>query len=109
MKYLEVIVLRLTSLTVKKKVMSYLMNIGKTHSPLGMEAIRFYRNARVETDLCIHIHWDSQSEKPHKSVLGIQIYDFLRDIGPVNHSIWISEEDDEKELSEGCAESRSNL
>lgn len=52
--------------------------------------IMVFCNISYETDLSIHIHWDSGSMRPAKSSLGIQLTELLKHHGLVNHTVWDS-------------------
>jgi len=56
-----------------------------TDTPEHMVEIRVYHNSIVETDLSIHIYWESESGSKDKSPLGLRFSSALRDLGLLNH------------------------
>jgi len=51
--------------------------------------ITTYHHSVVETDLSIHIHWESEKESQRKSPLGLRVSSALRNLGLLNHSVWV--------------------
>jgi hypothetical protein len=60
-------------------------------------SIKVYCSTGYETDLSIHIHWDSASPEPAKSSLGIQLAGLFKHYGLVNHTVWHSAREEESE------------
>jgi hypothetical protein len=59
--------------------------------------IRVYHHSVVETDLSIHIYWESEARNQDKTPLGLTIFSALKPFGLLNHSVWI--ERDARETS----------
>ena len=62
------------------------LTISDSHN--GPEALRVYRHAKYETDLCMHLLWDGQLPS-QGSTIGQQIAAGVREIGFVKHTVWI--------------------
>jgi hypothetical protein len=60
-----------------------------TDTPEHLIEIKVYYNSVVETDLSIHIHWKSESGSQNKSPLGLRFSSALRNLGLLNHSVWV--------------------
>jgi hypothetical protein len=60
-----------------------------TNTPKHLVEIRVYHHVVVETDLSIHIHWQSEPGTQHKSALGLRFSYALRNLGLLNHSAWV--------------------
>ena len=58
-------------------------------SPKHLVEIRAYRHSVVETDLSIHIYWESEPGSHDKSPLGLRFSSALRNLGLLNHSVWV--------------------
>lgn len=58
----------------------------------GLKKIKIYRHATVDTDLSIHLYWESEKVEKRGSTLGLHLSSSLKEFGRVNHSIWIEEE-----------------
>lgn len=54
--------------------------------------LKVYRNAFVENDLSIHLHWQNRGSPPMKSALGLQLARLFSEYGLVNHTVWIEEQ-----------------
>ena len=54
--------------------------------------IEVYRHATVQTDLSIHLRWETRPSRGLKTTLGQRLASALREFGPTNHSIWQEEE-----------------
>jgi hypothetical protein len=60
-----------------------------TDAPEHLVEIRGYHHSIVETDLSIHIYWEAESGSQDKSPLGLRFSAALRDLGLLNHSVWV--------------------
>ena len=89
MKWVEIISLRSPVNISTEFVDELLKEIGKADRLEHPAEIRIYRHSVVETDLSIHIHWESEPESQHKSPLGLKFSYALKGMGLLNHSVWI--------------------
>ncbi len=55
----------------------------------GLVEIKTYRHAALETDLSLHLHWESERPELNGSALGLRLAQALRDFGLIDHSIWV--------------------
>jgi hypothetical protein len=55
----------------------------------GLVEIRSYLHPEIENDLSVHIFWESPVCKGNGSTIGDQIAYALRELGLVDHSVWI--------------------
>jgi hypothetical protein len=91
MKWLEVIKLR--SAGNGEKIMEeFLRPTAKFGQNRGLMEMRTYRHAALETDLSVHLHWESVRPEQGGSALGLRLAQALREFGLIDHSIWIEEE-----------------
>jgi hypothetical protein len=93
MKWVEIITLRSPGNINTELVDELLKGVGESDSPNDtpnhLIEIRVYHHSMVETDLSIHICWESEAGNQHKSPLGLRIFSALRSMGLLNHSVWI--------------------
>jgi hypothetical protein len=93
MKWVEIITLRSPSKINGQFIDELLKGVGEsdapTDTPKHLLEIKTYHNSVVETDLSIHIYWESEAGNQHKSPLGLRIFSALRSMGLLNHSVWI--------------------
>jgi hypothetical protein len=93
MKWVEIISLRCAANIDAPFVNELLKGISEsdsaTDTPEHLVEIRVYHHSIVETDLSIHIYWESEAGNQHKSPLGLRIFSALRSMGLLNHSVWI--------------------
>ncbi len=92
MKWVEIIALR--SGNINTELMDELLkgiegSDSLTDTLKHLLEIKTYYHSVVETDLSIHIYWESEGENQHKSPLGLRIFSALRSTGLLNHSVWI--------------------
>ncbi len=93
MKWLEVITLRSME-SINRHVVDELITEIKD-SDLSIDEssrlleVKTYYNFPVETDLSIHIYWESETRDQRKSPLAIRIHSALTSMGLLNHSVWI--------------------
>ena len=93
MKWVEIITLRSSGNINRELVDELLKGVGESDSPTDtpkhLLEIKTYHHSVVETDLSIHIYWESEAENQHKSPLGLRIFSALRSMGLLNHSVWV--------------------
>lgn len=56
----------------------------------GTVCVNLYRSTIYETDLSIHLCWDSAMASPTKTSLGIQLSKSLTRFGLIDHKVWQS-------------------
>ena len=89
MKWVEIITLRSPIRINTQFVDELLKQVDKSDIPNHLVEIRTYHHSVVETDLSIHIHWESKPGSQHKSPLGLKFSYALRNLGLLNHSVWV--------------------
>jgi len=50
-----------------------------------------YRNAWINTDISVHLHWKSTRTEQQGSTVGLRLARALKEFGLVNHSAWVEE------------------
>jgi hypothetical protein len=87
-----------------------LKEVGESDSPTDppkhLIEIKIYHHSVVETDLSIHLYWKSESESQNKSPLGLRFSSALRNLGLLNHSVWVETAALDFPLSYGNAKPR---
>ena len=110
MKWVEIITLRSPANINKQFVDELLKEVGESDSPTDtpkhLAEIRVYHHSVVETDLSIHIYWESESRSQNKSSLGLRFSSALRNLGLLNHSVWVETAALEFPLSYGNSKPR---
>jgi len=89
MKWVEIITLRSPANINTQFLDELLKEVGKSDTPKHLVEIRIYHHSVVETDLSIHIYWKSEPGSQHKSPLGLKVFYALRNLGLLNHSVWV--------------------
>jgi hypothetical protein len=89
MKWVEIITLRSPANIDTQFVDELLKEVGKSDTPRDLEEIRIYHHSVVKTDLSIHIHWKSEPGSHRKSPLGLKFSYAMRNLGLLNHSVWV--------------------
>jgi hypothetical protein len=93
MNWVEIIAVR-SPLNISKELVNDFLNVPDepdraTETPKHLVSIKIYSHSVVETDLSIHIHWESEKESENKSPLGLRLASALKPLGLLNHSVWI--------------------
>ncbi len=89
MKWVEIITLRSPG-RIDTQVVNELVRQAESDPPEQLEEIRIYHHSVLETDLSIHLHWRSEpGSQHHKSPLGLKFSYALRNLGLLNHSVWV--------------------
>jgi hypothetical protein len=93
MKWIEIISLRCPANIDTRIVDELLKEVSKSDAmidtPKHLEGIRAYHHSVVETDLSIHIYWKSEPGSQSKSSLGLRLSSALKNLGLLNHSVWV--------------------
>ena len=89
MKWIEIITLRSPTNISTQFLDELLKEVGKSETPEDLIEIRIYHHSVVETDLSIHIYWKSEPGSQNKSPLGLRFSSALRNLGLLNHSVWV--------------------
>ncbi len=93
MKWVEIISLRCPTNIDTPFVDELLKEVSESDSETDtrkhLVEIRIYHHSLVETDLSIHICWKSEPGSQDKSPLGLRISSALRNLGLLNHSVWV--------------------
>jgi len=58
----------------------------------GLVEMQTYRHAALETDLSVHLLWDSDFPEINGSAPGLRLVQALKEFGLTDHSIWLKEE-----------------
>jgi hypothetical protein len=92
-KWVEIISLRSSSNVDTRFVDELLKEVSASDAPANapkhLVEIRVYHHSVVETDLSIHIYWQSEPGTQDKSPLGLRLFSALRNLGLLNHSVWV--------------------
>ena len=89
MKWLEIIKLRSAGKD-SGLLEEFLLSIDKLGQS-GLVEIKTYHHAALETDLSVHLHWESERPEQNGSTLGLRLAQALKEFGLTDHSIWIEE------------------
>lgn len=92
MRWLEIITIRSAGNIPKPVIAELLRQMDQIDDIKRPAAIKMYHHAGMDTDVSIHIHWNSISGSQGKSPLGLMLSHALKEFGLLNHSIWIEEE-----------------
>lgn len=91
MKWVEIIKVRTVGepeRLIVTEVLKDFIAMGIGNQPAG---VKLYHHATVESDLCIHIYWESETLSPRKSPMGLRIVESIGALGVANHSIWVED------------------
>jgi len=89
MKWVEIITLRSPTKINTQFVDELLRQVDQSDTPKQLIEIRTYHHSKVETDLSIHMYWKSETGSQQKSPLGLKLSYALRNLGLLNHSVWV--------------------
>ena len=110
MRSVEIITLRSSANINTQAVDELLKGVSESNLPTDtskhLVEIRIYHHSVVETDLSIHIYWKSEPGSQDKSPLGLRFSSALRNLGLLNHSVWVETAGLEFPLSYGNAKPR---
>jgi hypothetical protein len=90
MKWLEVIKLR--SVQKDSALLDELLMPKNQPEQSGLVSMKTYRHAALDSDLSLHLCWDSEPMQQNGSPLGLGLAQSLKEFGLVDHSIWVEEQ-----------------
>jgi len=91
MKWIEIINLRSAGIpreVIQQKVPRSVSEQERSKSPMS---IQVYRHATLDTDLSVHLLFESPGPEARPSALGQRLASALKEFGLVSHSVWIEE------------------
>lgn len=89
MKWIEIVELRTSkasTISIERFLGDWLNKIKKEEK---QTRIKIYKRVFVETDISVHLFYESKSMKTGFSSLGAQLVSELKEFGLVNHSVWL--------------------
>jgi len=92
MKWIELIVVRAVDTRHKPTIIRFVDRFMSNERTDQLKAVTMYRNAFVETDICVHLEWEMDRHQPTRSEVGIGLAAVLEEFGRVYHTIWIQDE-----------------
>jgi len=91
MKWIEIIALRSATDVLARLDTKSLLSINDNYQAADLDKIKVYRHCTMDTDLSVHLYWDSDKVDPTGSSLAQHLKQLLKENGLINHSIWVEE------------------
>ena len=88
MRWVEIITLRSPAEVNTQLLDELLQQAFKSNTAEHPVEIRMYQHSILETDLTIHIYWETKPQHRRESPLGQQFSYALKGLGLLNHSVW---------------------
>ncbi len=88
MSWLEVIHLRMTDRQKEQCTLTVQHLVNEAKREGVCRKIKLYKRELVDTDLSIHLIYDTQQVEMSGSSLGIRIATALKKFGMINHTVW---------------------
>ena len=92
MKTVEIITVRMDLQREKRLLGELRTTLDRKSLSDDRVIVQIYRHATVETDLSIHLYWETLGADDLPSDLGRRLASALKEFGPINHSVWFEEE-----------------
>jgi hypothetical protein len=93
MKWIEIINLRSAGIpteSIKRKILRSTTEVDQTEN---LVSVRVYRHATVDSDLSVHLLFESSRPEQRPSAPGQRLASALKAFGLVSYSLWIEEEE----------------
>jgi hypothetical protein len=89
MKWIEIITLR-SLVKANRQLVDELFRQVFRQKEKGLAAsIKVYHDPMIETDLSIHILWETGTQPLNKSTLGEQLLFAMKGLGQISYSVWV--------------------
>jgi hypothetical protein len=89
MKWVEIIELRTVDIDRALLSLKPVSLMAEVSQESELQAIKLYRHGRVETDISVHLFYDSEQAEIQGSPLGLHLASALKEFGLVNHNVWV--------------------
>lgn len=100
MKWLEIIKLR-TGQNLDNIVNKFIRPLTKDYEGAGLITMIVYSHATLNTDLSIHLYWDTAKVSQQKTLLSSCIINILEDFGLIHYTIWIAQKNNFESIKQG--------
>lgn len=87
MKWIELITVMSIPDSPLKPDIKLIHRMAETHKE-HLKNIHFFRHSLMESDMAIHLYWNTSKSKPAGSDFGQELIQLLKEYGLVNHSVW---------------------
>ena len=91
MTWLEIISIRTAGINEARKVLKICSQILGSISVEKLLKGTVFSNVRYATDISIHLHW--KTNPGYGSILGSEVSSAIEDLGLINHSLWVEQEE----------------
>ncbi len=91
MKWLEIIKLRSAGNGegLREELSRFIAEVDREGERVSIKALH---HAALESDLAVHLRWESDRPGQYGSALGLRLVQSLKEFGLIDHSVWIEEE-----------------
>jgi hypothetical protein len=89
MNWIEIITLRSHANIQESLICELLKPVAEDKERNGLISMKIYRNPWVDTDMSVHLHWESTRVEQQGSAMGLRLAQTLKEFGLVNHSAWV--------------------
>ena len=107
MKWIEIIELRLSRKNLRNKLQFLRDSVDEFRIELGNKSVKMYSHTTLESDFLIQLKHNSDRVIQNGSKLGLQFVRTLKEIGLVNHTVWV--ENDIRDIEDRLIEGKSFL
>ena len=91
MKWIEIITLRSNGNVRKSLIPEFLKPVTEDKESSGLVSIKIYLNPWIDTDMSIHLRWESKRVEQRGSAIALRLSHTLKEFGLINHSTWVEE------------------
>ena len=91
MKWIEIITLRSSGDVQKSLIPKLLKPVVEDKEKNGLVSMKIYRNPWIDTDMSIHLRWESTRVEQQGSAMALRLAQTLKEFGLINHSTWVEE------------------
>ena len=91
MKWIEIITLRSNRDDLLVLDFESLFDVKENYPEGKLEKMEVYRRCTLDTDLSVHLRWNSDRANPEGSSVALHLMQLLKENGLLNHSIWVEE------------------
>ena len=91
MRWIDIITLRSSATSLESLSNEVILSIINNLRKRSLKGSKIYRRYAMDSDLSIHLFWDSANVEQKGNPLSQHLILFLKQYGLVNHAIWVEQ------------------
>ncbi len=92
---------RTSGQNLENMVDKFIKPLTKDYEGAGLISMQVYSHATLNTDLSIHLYWDTVNVSQQKTLLSSCLINVLEEFGLIHYTIWIAQKFNFESIKQG--------